>query len=125
MAAREARDMRITLNDADHHPGTWAATSEAIERGEGITRTKARSKRCPSDNLPGDPTIRPTVPTEVGEDNARFDPTGEPDEAKVSRPVRRGAAETGPHGNRADRPPYVGRHERPDGMRQDRSSQIV
>jgi hypothetical protein len=51
--------------------------------------------------------IRTTVPTEVGEDNARFEPTGEPDEAKVSSPVRRGAAETGPHGNRADRPPYV------------------
>jgi hypothetical protein len=27
--------------------------------------------------------------------------------SKGSRPVRRGAAETGPHGNRADRPPYV------------------
>ena len=51
--------------------------------------------------------IRTTVPTEMGEDNARFDPTGEPDEAKVSSPVRRGAAETGPQGNRADRPPYV------------------
>src|SRR5262245_16257020 len=33
-------------------------------------------------------------------------PTGEPDDAKVSRPVRRGAAETGLKGNRADRPPY-------------------
>jgi hypothetical protein len=53
--------------------------------------------------------IRPTVPTAMGEDNARFDPTGEPDEAKVSSPVRRGAAETGPYGNRADRPPYVAR----------------
>src|SRR3954451_15386479 len=57
--------------------------------------------------LPGDPTIRTTVPTEMGKDNARFDPTGEPDEAKVSSPVRRGAAETGPYGNCADRPPYV------------------
>jgi hypothetical protein len=55
MAAREARDMRIRLNDADHHPGTWATTSEAIKQGEGITRIKARSKRCPSDNPSGRP----------------------------------------------------------------------
>jgi hypothetical protein len=55
MAAREARDMRIRLNDADHHPGTWAATSEAIERGGGITRTKARSKGHLSDAPSGRP----------------------------------------------------------------------
>jgi hypothetical protein len=36
-------------------------------------------------------------------------PTGEPDEAKVSSPVRRGAAETEPHGHRADRLPYSSR----------------
>jgi hypothetical protein len=59
MAAREARDMRVKLNDADHHPGTWAATSEAIERGEGITRTKARSKGYPSDNPSGRPDDPP------------------------------------------------------------------
>ena len=51
--------MRIRLNDADHHPGTWAAASEAIERGEGITRTKARSKGCPSDNPCGSPDDPP------------------------------------------------------------------
>ena len=55
MATREARDMRVMLNDVDHHPGTWAAMSDAIERGEGITRTKARSKGCPSDNPSGRP----------------------------------------------------------------------
>src|SRR3954452_14119166 len=89
-----------------------------ITRGRGQPRRKPSSEvkgsRGPRPDrrdiyrtaLPGDPTIRPTVPTEMGEDNARFDPTGEPDEAKVSSPVRRGAAETGPHGNRADRPPY-------------------
>src|SRR5436309_2612515 len=58
MAAGETRDMRIKLNGADHHPGTWAATSEAIERGEGITRTKARSKTGLSD----DPSGRPDDP---------------------------------------------------------------
>jgi hypothetical protein len=53
MAAREARDMRITLNGADHHPGTWIPTSETIERGEGITRIKARLKGCLCDNPSG------------------------------------------------------------------------
>jgi hypothetical protein len=92
-----------------------------ITRGRGRPRLKPSSKVKGSrgsrpdrrdvhrTTLPGDPTICTTVPTEMGEDNARFDPTGEPDEAKVSSPVRRGAAETGPHGNRADRPPYVRR----------------
>src|SRR3954454_20634405 len=90
-----------------------------ITRGRGQPRRKPSSEvkgsRGPRPDrrdvhrttLPGDPTIRPTVPTAMGEENARFDPTGEPDEAKASSPVRRGAAETGPHGNRADRPPYV------------------
>ena len=36
-------------------------------------------------------------------------PTGEPDDRKRSSPVRRGAAETEPHGHRADRPPYLNR----------------
>jgi hypothetical protein len=98
-----------------------AETMPTITRGRGRPRPKPPSEvkgsRGPRPDrrgvlrtsLPGDPTIRTTVPTEVGEDNARFEPTGEPDEAKVSSPVRRGAAETGPHGNRADRPPYVRR----------------
>jgi hypothetical protein len=34
-------------------------------------------------------------------------PTGETDDMKISSPVRRGAAETGPRGNRADRLPYL------------------
>ena len=33
--------------------------------------------------------------------------TGEPDDAKISSPVRRGAAETEPYGHRADRLPYL------------------
>jgi hypothetical protein len=35
--------------------------------------------------------------------------TGEPCTRKPVRAVRRGAAETGPQGNRADRPPYFQR----------------
>jgi hypothetical protein len=55
MAAGEARDMRITLNGADQHPGSWADTFETIERGEGITPIEARSKRRLSDDPPGRP----------------------------------------------------------------------
>jgi hypothetical protein len=40
-------------------------------------------------------------------------PTGEPDDANVSSPVRREAAETEPHGHRADRLPYLRCHHPP------------
>ncbi len=89
MVAREARDMRIKLNDASHHPGTWAAASETIEQGEGITRIKARSMGCLLDT----PRGRPDDPHDrTDRDGGRITPGSTLLESRMKRkfPVRFG-----------------------------------
>src|SRR5664280_2831881 len=81
-----------------------AETTLTISRG---SRTVLQSKALNLDDVSTSHRDEPKDGNHGAEGTPRIEPTGEPDDAKVSSPVRRGAAETGAHGNRADRPPYM------------------
>ena len=79
-SAREVRDMRN------------AETTLAISRGR---RTVSWSKALNPEDVLTSPRDEPKGPDHGAEETPRIEPTGEPGDAKVSSPVRRGAAETG------------------------------
>jgi len=70
-----------------------AETTLAISRGR---RTVSWSKALNPEDVLTSPRDEPTDPDHGAEETPRIEPTGEPGDAKVSSPVRRGAAETGP-----------------------------
>ena len=70
-----------------------AETTPTTDRGR---RTVSRSKALNGENMLTSLRDEPMDLDHGAEITPRIEPTGEPDDAKVSSPVRRGAAETGP-----------------------------